>query len=96
MTTTRHIKQMTAEEFKNRVIPYSRKIYPMLMRILKDEEETKDALQELMFKLWNKRDQLEKCENTGAYIAVMARNYSYDVLKKNDRRGLVKMRSTKF
>jgi len=73
---------MTAEEFKNTVIPFSRKLYPMLKRILKDEEETKDALQELMLKLWNKRNDLHHCENKGAYISAMARNYSFDVLKK--------------
>lgn len=73
---------MTAEEFKNRVIPYSRKLYPMLFRILRNEEETRDALQELMVKLWNKRNDLEHCKNESAYIITMARNYSFDVLKK--------------
>lgn len=34
----------------------------MLFRILKDEEETRDALQDLMVKLWNKRDDLLKCD----------------------------------
>lgn len=73
---------MTAEEFKNKVIPFTQKIYPMLIRILKDEEETKDALQELMLKLWNKRHDLDKCHNQNAYIVAMARNHSFDLLKK--------------
>ncbi len=74
--------QMTTEEFKNKVLPYSRKLYPMLFRILGDEEETRDALQELMVKLWNKRDELEKCQNFNAYIITTARNLSFDLLKK--------------
>lgn len=73
---------MTTEEFKNSVLPVSRKIYPMLKRILKDEEETRDALQELMLKLWNKRFELTKCENPDAYITTVAKNYSFDLLKK--------------
>lgn len=73
---------MTAEEFKNTVIPYSRKLYPMLFRILKDEEETRDALQDLMVKLWNRRDDLLKCNNQSAYIITMAKNHSFDLLKK--------------
>ena len=73
---------MTAEEFKNKVIPFSRKLYPMLMRILKDEEETKDALQELLVKLWNKKHKLDDCENMNAYIITMARNQGFDLLKK--------------
>lgn len=73
---------MTTEEFKNRAIPFSRKLYPMMFRILKNEEETRDALQDLMVKLWTKRNELEHCTNLDAYIITMAKNYSFDLLKK--------------
>lgn len=73
---------MTTEEFKNKVIPYSVKLYPMIFRILKNEEETRDALQELMLKLWNKRTDLKKCNNLQAYIITSAKNYSFDLLKR--------------
>jgi len=73
---------MTTEEFKNTVIPYSAKLYPMLFRILKNEDETRDALQELMLRLWNKRNELESCSNLSAYIVTVAKNYSFDLLKK--------------
>lgn len=73
---------MTTEEFKNKVIPFSRKLYPMLFRILKNEEETRDALQDLMVKLWNKRSELDKCNSQSAYIVTVAKNYSFDLLKK--------------
>jgi RNA polymerase sigma-70 factor (ECF subfamily) len=73
---------MTTEEFKNKVIPHSVKLYPMIFRILKNEEETRDALQELMLKLWNKRTDLNQCSNLSAYIITTAKNYSFDLLKK--------------
>ncbi len=73
---------MTAEEFKYRMGPYTRKLYPMVRRILGDEEETKDALQELMLKLWNKRSFLEKCQNPDGYILTAARNFCFDMKKK--------------
>lgn len=73
---------MTAEEFKNRAIPFSRKLYPMMFRILKNEEETRDALQDLMLKLWTKRKELKHCSNFDAYVITMAKNYSFDLLKK--------------
>lgn len=73
---------MTTEEFKEKVIPYSVKLYPMIFRILKNEEETRDALQELMLKLWNKRTDLNKCNNLPAYIITTAKNYSFDLLKR--------------
>jgi RNA polymerase sigma-70 factor (ECF subfamily) len=73
---------MTSEEFKNKVIPFSTKLYPMVFRILKNEEETRDVLQDLMLKLWDKKADLEKCTNLSAYILTIARNYSFDLLKK--------------
>ncbi len=75
---------MTTEEFKNTVIPFSRKLYPMLFRILKNEEETRDALQDLMVKLWDKRNDLAQCNNQTAYIITMSKNHSL-VLLKNKR-----------
>lgn len=73
---------MTTEEFKIKVIPYSVKLYPMIFRILKNEEEARDALQELMLKLWTKRNDLVKCSNLSAYIITTAKNQSFDLLKK--------------
>lgn len=54
----------------------------MLFRILKDVEETRDALQDLMLKLWHKKDDLENCTNQTAFIITTAKNYSFDLLKK--------------
>ena len=79
----RQLVCMTAEEFKNKVIPFSVKLYPMLFRILKNEEETRDALQDLMLKLWNKRNELQQCTNLSAYVITIARNHSFDLLKKH-------------
>ncbi len=73
---------MTAEEFKNRIIPFSGKLYPMVKRILGNEEESRDALQELMIKFWNNRHFLETCLNPGGYMAAMAKNFCFDMKKK--------------
>ena len=73
---------MTAEEFKIQIIPYSRKLYPLINSILKDEEESKDAIQELMLKLWGKRFELEKVSNMRAYVITIAKNHCFDLLKK--------------
>lgn len=73
---------MTVEEFKNTVIPFSHKLYPMVLRILKNEEATRDALQEIMIKLWNRKNELKRCTNLSAYIITTSKNYCFDVLKK--------------
>ena len=85
MILNRQLLQMTAEEFKNKILPVSRKLYPMVFRILKDEEETRDALQDLMLKLWDKRGELDNFENPAAYMVTMAKNYSIDLMKRKDR-----------
>lgn len=73
---------MTSEEFKYRMVPYARKLYPLVKRILVNEDETKDALQELMIKLWNKRNELCQCQHLDAYVAATARNFCFDLKKK--------------
>lgn len=78
--------RMTTEEFKNQMAPYARKLYPMVKRILGNEEETRDALQELMIKYWNKRHLLISCQNPDGYMATMARNFCFDLKKKHNIR----------
>lgn len=73
---------MTAEEFKKLAIPFSRKLYPMVFRVLRNEEETRDALQDIMVKLWSKREELASCSNLEAYMVTVAKNHSFDLLKK--------------
>ncbi len=79
---------MTSEEFKNKIIPFATKLYPMIFRILKNEEETRDALQDLMLKLWDKRKELDKCNNLTSYVITVAKNYSFDLLKKKRPRAI--------
>jgi len=75
--------RMTAEEFKNRMLPFTRKLYPMMKRLLGGEEETKDALQDLMLKLWTKREYLRNCSNPEGYIFTAAKNHCFDLKKKS-------------
>ena len=77
---------MTSEEFKIKVLPWSRKLYPMIWRLLQNDAETEDAIQELMLKLWDKRKTLNKLDNFNGYILRMAKNHCLDVIKKKKPR----------
>lgn len=77
---------MTSEEFKIQVLPWSRKLYPMIRRYLRSDAETQDAVQELMLKLWDKRELLDKIGNRDGYILRMAKNHCLDVMKKSKAR----------
>ncbi len=54
----------------------------MIMRFLGNPSDTKDAIQDIMVKLWDKRAQLSKHPNVSGFVFLTARNHCLDVLKK--------------
>ncbi len=54
----------------------------MAKRLLKSDSEAQDAIQDVMMKLWDKRDKLSQIDNPGAYMITLCRNYCLDVIKK--------------
>ena len=75
---------MNSNIFKNKVLPFSNRIFPMAARILGDEEEALDAVQEIMIKLWTNRKQLDKHPNLAGFIFLTSRNYCLDRLRKRN------------
>lgn len=57
------------------------KMYFLSKRLLTSHEEAADAVQEVMVKLWEKRDTLEEVKNKEAYAMQMVKNFSLDRLK---------------
>lgn len=72
---------MTSNEFKNDILPLSDRIFPMAMRILGNELEAQDAVQEIMIKLWMKRNKLNQHPNKMGFVFLTARNYCLDRLR---------------
>ena len=73
---------MKEKEFKDQVISMSERLYPMVSRMLQNEEGTKDAIQEVMIKLWDRRKQIENHPNVPGLVFLTARNYCLDQIKK--------------
>lgn len=91
---------MNSKEFNNKIVSLSPRIYPLIMRMLKNEEDALDAVQEVMLKLWNKRKSLKAHPNPEGFVFVTARNYCLDKLKKrnifqDDNPGYLHMADTK-
>ncbi|MDZ7636510.1 MAG: sigma factor [Bacteroidales bacterium] len=61
---------MNSAEFKLKVVTLTPKLYLIAIRLLKDEEESRDAVQEVMVRLWNKRRQLGTHPNPSGYANV--------------------------
>ncbi|MEE4116074.1 MAG: RNA polymerase sigma factor [Marinilabiliaceae bacterium] len=77
---------MNSKEFNDKVVSLSPKIFPMVARILDNREDARDAVQEVMMKLWEKRKQLGKQENLNGYVFLTARNYCIDRQRTNKRK----------
>lgn len=75
---------MNSSEFKLKVIPLSPKLFMVAIRLLQNEEEARDAVQEVMVKLWKSRRQLDSHPNPSGYACMTARNHCLDILRKTE------------
>ena len=53
----------------------------MAARLLGDEEEARDAVQDIMIKLWNSRRTLDQHPNMAGFVFLTGRNYCLDLLR---------------
>lgn len=73
---------MNIRQFQYQILCHSDKSYRMALSILKNESSAKDALQELMMRLWEKRDQLDAITNHQAFVLTSMRNQCFDMIRK--------------
>ncbi len=72
---------MDASEFKEKLIPVSRKIYRYANRLLSNAHDAEDVVQEIWMKLWDRRYQLGELKSIEAYAFRMTRNLCLDRIK---------------
>ncbi len=73
---------MTRAEFNEYVLQQSRKLYGFAFRILRNQEEAEDAVQEVFIRLWKMGEKLDQYENVDALATTMTKNYCIDQLRK--------------
>ena len=76
---------MTDKEFKHRVLSLSGRVYPLAARLLGNDKEAEDAVQDIMIKLWHKKKQLAKHPNVNGFVFLTARNYCLDLIKSKKK-----------
>jgi len=76
---------MTAADFKEKYMPYHRKMFRIACRLLEDDKDAEDVVQDAYIKLWNKRDELSHVENTESYCFVLTRNLCLDFLRVKNK-----------
>ncbi len=72
---------MESEEFKRLFIPLADKLYRIVRRLVDNDEEAKDIIQDAYLKLWEIRDQLREIENREAFCVRLVKNQALDYLK---------------
>ncbi len=73
---------MDTIDFKHKVFSLSVRLFPMVARILGNNANAEDAIQEIMIKLWENRKQVAQHPNIPGLVFLTARNYCIDLLKK--------------
>lgn len=72
---------MTAQEFKQRFMPYHRLLYRVAYHLTGNQQDAEDLLQDTYLKLWTKRDSIDfpQGESEGAaYLITLMRNLYRD------------------
>ncbi len=84
--TSRLPDVMTTELFKKDILPVKDKLYRLALRMLTNPAEAQDAVQEVLLKLWQQGDALQKIDNLEAWAMRITKNWCLDKLRSKHRR----------
>lgn len=74
---------MNQEQFKNTVFIHKDKLFRFAKRILVDEEEAFDAVQNVMMRLWQAKDKLYHYKNVEAFCMQSVKNEALNRIKRD-------------
>jgi RNA polymerase sigma factor (sigma-70 family) len=73
---------MTRQDFDHLIQQQSRKLYGFAFRILRNQEEAEDVVQEVFLKLWKMSEKLDEYKSIDALATAITKNYCIDLLRK--------------
>lgn len=77
---------MEQEQFKKEVVSLRPKLLNYARRILDNEDDAEDIIQEVFFKLWSIRNDLSQYNNLSALSMTVTKNLSINYLKVRQKR----------
>lgn len=77
---------MSLMYFKQHILPAKDKLYRFAQSILKNAMEAEDVVQEVLVRIWQKRDSWHEIENMEAMTMKMTKNLALDKLKSKYNR----------
>lgn len=71
---------MNSDSFHTVILPLKDKFFRLAYSIVRERAEAEDIVQDVLLKLWNRRDEWDYIENLDAYCFRMIKNLSLDRL----------------
>ena len=78
---------MNLEAFQTRVLPAKNKLFRFALRMLGNDDDAKDVVQEVFIRVWNGREQMDEIQNMEAWCMRITKNLSLDKLRSIQRKG---------
>jgi RNA polymerase sigma-70 factor (ECF subfamily) len=72
---------MDEQYFKEKILPLSPLMYSICLKILRDESEAKDCIQDVFYQLWATREKLQSIRSIEAFVRTITRNKSLDRIR---------------
>ena len=69
-------------------MPFKDKLYRLAKRLLVSREEAEDATQEVLMKLWSKKESMTEYKSIEAFAMTMTKNFCLDRLKSKQAANL--------
>ena len=73
---------MTSSEFEKLITEQKDKFFRFAFSILRDNDDAKDAVQEMVLKIWKNRRSLDTTQNLESYCLNALKNQCFDFLRK--------------
>lgn len=73
---------MRQKEYIEKLLPLAKEVLPMAYRLLGNDVQAEDVVQEVMLTLWNKRKTLQITTSHKSFLYKSVKNKCLDVLKK--------------
>lgn len=70
--------------FRDDILPLKDKIFRLALRITLSRAEAEDIVQDVLIKVWNRRDDLAEVDSIEAYSLTVCRNLSLDRLQRKE------------